>query len=67
VINSILGANGSFVNYNTQLSTDIFETKNTIETQTKGIHFDPAIHLLWPIPTSELVVSEGVVTQNPGY
>ncbi len=67
VITDIFGPNGSFVLYNTQTSTDIFETKNTIETQTKGIHFDPAVHLLWPIPNSELVASGNVVKQNPGY
>src|SRR5262249_24461273 len=67
VITDIMGPNGSFVKYNTQTSTDIFETKNLLETLTKGVHFDPAIHMLWPIPTRELVVSEGVVTQNPGY
>jgi hypothetical protein len=67
VINSVLGPNGSFVKYNTQLSTDFYETHNTIETQTKGAHFDPAKHLLWPIPNSEIVASGGVVKQNPGY
>jgi hypothetical protein len=67
VINSILGPNGSFVQYNTQTSTDFYETKNGIETQTKGIHFDPNIHLLWPIPNSEIVVSGGAVKQNAGY
>lgn len=67
VINSILGPNGSFVKYNTQTSTDIFETKNTLETQAKGTNFNPAIHLLWPIPNSQLVASGGVVKQNPGY
>jgi len=67
VINSILGPNGSFVKYNTQLSTDLYETKNTIEAQNKGIHFNPAIHSLWPIPNSEIVASGGVIKQNPGY
>ncbi|HEY4109111.1 RagB/SusD family nutrient uptake outer membrane protein [Puia sp.] len=67
VINSILGPNGSFVRYNTQTSTDIFETHNTIEPQNKGAHFNPAIHLLWPIPTSEIVASGSVLKQNPGY
>ena len=67
VINSILGANGSFVKYNTQTSTDFYETNNTLEPQNKGIRFDPTIHLLWPIPNSEIVASGGVVKQNAGY
>ncbi|HVS95538.1 MAG TPA: RagB/SusD family nutrient uptake outer membrane protein, partial [Puia sp.] len=67
VIEDVLGPNGSFVKYNTQLSTDVFETHNTIETQSKGANFNPAIHLLWPIPTSEIVASGGVIKQNPGY
>jgi hypothetical protein len=67
VINSVLGPNGSFVKYNTQTSTDIFETHNSIEPQNKGARFNPAIHGLWPIPTSEIVASGGVIKQNPGY
>ncbi|HEY4207011.1 MAG TPA: RagB/SusD family nutrient uptake outer membrane protein, partial [Puia sp.] len=67
VINSILGPNGSFVKYNTETSTDYYETHNLLEPQNKGIHFDPAIHLLWPIPNSEIVVSGGLIKQNPGY
>ncbi|HEX5553262.1 MAG TPA: RagB/SusD family nutrient uptake outer membrane protein [Chitinophagaceae bacterium] len=67
VINSIMGPNGSFVTYNTKVSTDYFETNNKVEPQDEGIHFDPAKHLLWPIPNSQVVVSGGVVKQNPGY
>ena len=67
VIENVLGPNGSFVKYNTQTSTDYYETNNKLEAQDKGIHFNPAIHLLWPIPNSEIVASGGVVTQNPGY
>jgi hypothetical protein len=67
VIEDVFGPNGSFVKYNTQTSTDYYETNNTIEEQDKGIHFDPAVHLLWPIPNSEIVASGGVITQNPGY
>lgn len=67
VISGIFGPNGSFVKYNTETSTDFYETNNTLEPQNKGIHFDPAIHLLWPIPNLEIVSSEGVIKQNPGY
>jgi hypothetical protein len=62
-----MGPNGSFVTYNTKVSTDYFETNNKVEPQDEGIHFDPAKHLLWPIPNSQVVVSGGVVKQNPGY
>ncbi|WP_400073145.1 hypothetical protein [Zobellia russellii] len=29
--------------------------------------FDPNVHLLRPIPSSELELSDGSLTQNPGY
>ena len=67
VINGIMGPEGRFVLYNTKTSTDPFETKNHLEPQDEGIHFNPDIHLLWPIPNSQIVVSGGVVEQNPGY
>lgn len=67
VIEDVLGPNGSFVKYNTETSTDYYETNNKLEPQDKGIHFNAAIHLLWPIPNSEIVASGGVVSQNPGY
>ncbi|OQP59542.1 hypothetical protein A3860_37130 [Niastella vici] len=67
VINSVFGPNGSFVKYNTQVSTDYWEVNNKAEPQNKGYNFNPAVHGLWPIPNSEVVSSEGVVEQNPGY
>ncbi|WP_205509824.1 RagB/SusD family nutrient uptake outer membrane protein [Longitalea arenae] len=67
VINSIFGPNGSFVKYNTALSTDYWEVNNKTEPQNKGFHFNPAIHLVWPIPNSQVVAAEGAVEQNPGY
>lgn len=67
VINSILGPNGSFVKYNTEISTDKYETANLIEAQSKGANFNPAIHMVWPIPNSQVVSSEGTIKQNPGY
>lgn len=66
-INTIMGPNGSFVNYNLNESTDSFELSNIGEDQAKGSTFDPNKHLLWPIPTSEIILSEGRITQNPGY
>jgi hypothetical protein len=67
VIEGLMGPNGSFVKYNTQTSTDAAELGNLVERQDKGILFDPAKHLLWPIPQSEIDRSMKVVTQNPSY
>lgn len=67
VINSLFGPNGSFVLYNTVTSTDPFEKNNPAELQNKGASFNPNVHLLWPIPASQVTISEGVVNQNPGY
>lgn len=67
VINSIFGPNGSFVQYNTTLSTDPYETKNLSEPQNKGANFVAGQHNLWPIPTKEVIASDGRVPQNPGY
>ncbi|WEA01536.1 RagB/SusD family nutrient uptake outer membrane protein [Mucilaginibacter sp. SJ] len=67
VINSILGPNGSFVKYNTQQSKDPYETKNLNEPQNKGANFIAGTHNLWPIPSKEIIASNGKITQNPGY
>lgn len=67
VINSVMGPNGSFVKYNTETSTDPMEKNNPLEQQNKGFNFNPAIHLLWPIPASQIILSEGAVEQNHGY
>ena len=63
----IMGPNGSFVTYNTEVSTDPFETTNLGEAQDKGINFDVNTHLVWPIPPEEIQLSQGNITQNPGY
>ncbi|MBC9928947.1 RagB/SusD family nutrient uptake outer membrane protein [Chitinophaga qingshengii] len=67
VINSIFGPNGSFVKYNTQVSKDPYETTNLNEPQDKGAKFRAGTHNLWPIPTKEIIASEGRIKQNPGY
>jgi starch-binding outer membrane protein, SusD/RagB family len=67
VIATVFGPNGSFVKYNTQVSTDFFEVNNKTEPQNKGFNFNPSVHMLWPIPNSEIIASEGTVKQNPGY
>ncbi|WP_299664612.1 RagB/SusD family nutrient uptake outer membrane protein [uncultured Polaribacter sp.] len=63
----LMGPNGSFVKYNTEISTDPFETTNLQESQDKGIFFDINTHLVWPIPPEEIQLSRGNITQNPGY
>lgn len=67
VINGLMGPEGSFVLYNTQQSTDEYETSNKKELQDKGTNFDPKKHLVWPIPQSEIDRSSGKITQNPNY
>ncbi len=67
LINSIMGPNGTFVRYNTQLSTDPYETTNKNEPQNKGASFVAGKHNLWPIPSKEVTASQGRITQNPGY
>lgn len=66
-IEMIMGPDGSFVNYNLHENEDPFETTNMGESMDKGILFDPNIHLLWPIPPEEIQLSQGSITQNPGY
>jgi hypothetical protein len=67
VISSIMGPNGSFVKYNTEVSTDPYETKNTTEAQNKGFNFKEDTHMLWPIPANQILLSEGAMKQNFGY
>ncbi|MCV9930280.1 RagB/SusD family nutrient uptake outer membrane protein [Flavobacterium sp. LS1R49] len=66
VIESLMGPDGTFVKYNLS-STDPYETTNLREPQDKGINFNPAKNLLWPIPQLERDLSGGLITQNPNY
>jgi len=63
----LFGPNGSFVKYNTEESTDEFETTNLKEAQNKGYTFDEERDLLFPIPPMEISLSHGSIKQNPGY
>lgn len=65
VIESLMGPNGTFVQYNLN-STDPYETTNTREAQDKGINFNASRHLTWPIPQLEVDLSGGVIN-NPNY
>ena len=62
-----MGPNGSFVKYNTEESTDVYELGNEKEAQNKGYFFDETRDLLFPIPNSEITMSNGSIKQNPGY
>lgn len=67
VIASLMGPSGSFVLYNTTISTDVYEKSNLLELQDKGVNFDINKNLIWPIPQSEIDRSAGLVKQNPNY
>lgn len=64
---NVMGPNGSFVKYNMEESTDEWELSNQNESSNKGINFDETRDLLFPIPNSEITMSNGSIKQNPGY
>lgn len=68
VIASILGPNGSFVQWNTNEETrDQLEWENQGESSEKGSTFNVNRDLVFPIPLNEITQSNGVLTQNPGW
>ncbi|MDE6521756.1 MAG: RagB/SusD family nutrient uptake outer membrane protein [Muribaculaceae bacterium] len=64
---NIMGPNGSFVKYNMGPDADMYEKWNQGEPSDKGIRFQEDRDLLYPIPYYEIVHSNGVITQNPGW
>lgn len=64
---NVMGANGSFVQYNLYQSTDEYETTNQKENSNKGITFQENRDLLFPIPNTEVVLSDGAIQQNPNF
>lgn len=64
---NIMGPNGSFVRYNLQESTDIYEINNQKENSNKGTTFREDRDLVFPIPHTEVVLSQGSITQNPNF
>jgi len=64
---NLFGPQGTWVLYNTKYSTDEYETSNLIEPQDEGIDFKKERDLLFPIPNTEIVQSNGSLKQNPGY
>ncbi len=68
VIANIMGVNGSFVQWNTSETTaDPYEWENQYEPSNKGITFNENRDLLFPIPLYEITMSNGSITQNPGW
>ncbi|MGL1888130.1 MAG: RagB/SusD family nutrient uptake outer membrane protein [Reichenbachiella sp.] len=51
-----------FVNYNTNTSTDPYDSGNSAKEL-----FDASRHLVFPIPQTEIDLSEGRITQNDNY
>ncbi|NDV80628.1 RagB/SusD family nutrient uptake outer membrane protein [Bacteroides sp. 51] len=68
VICNLMGENGTFVKYNTnQATADIYEWENQGEPSNKGATFNENRDLLFPIPLYEITMSNGTITQNPGW
>lgn len=67
VICNLMGPDGSFVKYNTQLSTDVYEKENQVEPSNKGATFVETRDLLFPIPLYEITMSNGSIKQNEGW
>lgn len=68
VISNLMGPNGSFVLYNTNEATaDIYEWENQVEASDKGTSFNESRDLVFPIPLYEITMSNGSITQNPGW
>lgn len=64
---NVMGESGSFVRYNLLESTDEFELNNQRENSNKGYNFREDRDLLFPIPHSDVTMSEGSIQQNPNY
>lgn len=68
VISNLLGANGTFVKWNTNEATaDSYEWENQYEPSNKGETFIEERDLIFPIPLYEITMSNGSITQNPGW
>lgn len=68
VMSNIMGENGSFVRWNNNPDTrDPYEWENQRESSDKGSTFREDRDLLFPIPLYEITMSNGSITQNPGW
>lgn len=66
-IDNVMGPNGTFVKYNMNESTDVYETTNQKENSNKGYNFKEGRDELFAIPNAEVTMSNGTITQTPGY
>ena len=60
--NRLTSTMADFTNYNLNESTDQYDAGND-----EGKYYKAEIHSLFPIPISEINLSQGRITQNPGY
>jgi len=60
--NRLDSAMQNFMDYNLNTSTDMYDSGND-----EGKYFNAAVHMLFPIPQSEIDLSGGRLDQNPGY
>lgn len=60
--NRLAQAMENFYNYNMNTSTDQYDANNP-----QGQFFDSSKHYIFPIPQSEIDMSNGVIKQNPEY
>lgn len=68
VMSNIMGENGSFVQWNNNPATrDSFEWENQRESSDKGSTYREDRDLLFPVPLYEITMSNGSITQNPGW
>lgn len=51
-----------FLDYNVNRNTDTYDAGND-----EGKYFNAAVHNLFPIPQAEIDLSNGIISQNPGY
>ena len=68
VMSNLMGENGTFVKWNNNPATrDAFEWENQRESSDKGSTFREDRDLLFPVPLYEITMSNGSITQNPGW
>lgn len=68
MISNLMGENGIFVKFNTEAATrDLLEWENQGEASDKGKGFDESRDMVFPIPLYEITMSNGSITQNPGW
>lgn len=63
---NVMGKEGTFVKYNLTYA-DSYESKNQKENSNKGINFKEGRDELFPIPMTEVTMSNGSIAQNPNY